>query len=77
MALEPTQYYLNTLAGTVGLTKQQCLVRLAGVTDENTAQDAANKYASTHPTRKSIAGALSAKAGIAMCDAQDASRRIS
>jgi hypothetical protein len=70
-----TQGYLNTKAGTVGLTKQQCLIKLAGAGGAGrTAQDAANNYAGT--VGRSIASALSKKAGIANRDAQDASRRI-
>jgi hypothetical protein len=74
---QTTQDYLNTQAGTVGLTKQQCLVRLAGVTDLNTAQDAANKYASVHPTRRTTAGALNIKVSQVGMTAQDAARRLS
>lgn len=46
--LRTTQEYLNAKLGTVGLTKQQCLARLANVSENSATVDiSANIYAST------------------------------
>lgn len=73
--MEPTQDNLNRKLGTVGLTKQQCLQRLAGPAGEGrTAQEAANLYAGT--VGKTTQDALNTKAGTVGLTTQDASRRI-
>lgn len=74
--MENTQDYLNRKAGTVGLTKQQCLQRLFGPAGEGmTTQDAANNYAGGIAGR-TIQDALNRKAGTVGLTTQDASRRI-
>lgn len=83
--LKTEQDYLNTKAGTVGLTKQQTLQRLFGAvgsdpTNPMTAQDAANNYATTGTTF-SIAEALRRKVGGATATntdiyGQEAARRL-
>lgn len=61
--IKTTQEYLNDTLGTVGLSRQQCLQRLAGAGAIGmTTQDAANNYAGTN-LRKTIQGALNHKAG--------------
>lgn len=62
--LRTTQEYLNAKAGTVGLTKQQCLQYLAGAGAIGmTAQDAALNYAGLN-TRTTIQEALDRKVGV-------------
>lgn len=77
--LRTTQEYLNAKAGTVGLTKQQCLQYLAGSGAIGmTAMDAANNYAGT-PLRMNIGQAINFKAGtmgnVDMTE-QEAARRL-
>ena len=47
LIIRTTQEYLNAKLGTVGLTKQQCLARLAGVPETQTVDISANAYAAT------------------------------
>ena len=65
--LRTTQEYLNAKLGTVGLTKQQCLQRLAGgvaplASNPMTAQDSALNYGATN-SRTTVQGALKTKVG--------------
>lgn len=78
-----TQQYLNTKAGTVGLTKQQALQYLAGAGAIGmTAQDAARNYAGAGPGNddRSIQQSLKHKIGAAGSDlditSQEAARRL-
>lgn len=78
--LRTTQDYLNAKAGTVGLTKQQCLQRLAGAGAIGmTAQDAALNYAASNG-RGTIQDALKSKAGASASGvditSQEAARRL-
>lgn len=72
MALQQTtQERLNNKLGTVGLTIQQCLQRLAGPAGQAmTAQDAANNYAGTQG--KTVEDALNTKVGKVGWTKQDA-----
>lgn len=68
--LRTTQEYLNAKLGTVGLTKQQCLIRLAGLSEQDaTADVAASNYAGT--PRQSEQIALKNKVGAACKDADN------
>lgn len=79
--LRTTQEYLNAKAGTVGLTKQQCLQYLAGAGAIGmTAQDAANYYAATgdhfrvqHALKNKVGGATASNVDITT---QEAARRL-
>ncbi len=83
--LRTTQEYLNAKLGTVGLTKQQCLQRLAGgvaplASNPMTTQDSANNYAGTTELH-TTAGALRRKVGGAVASntdmyGQEAARRL-
>ncbi len=73
--LRTTQEYLNAKLGTVGLTKQQCLQRLAGAvgslaSNPMTAQDAALNYAGLN-SRTTIQDALNRKVGVPITTAID------
>lgn len=73
--LRTTQEYLNAKAGTVGLTKQQALARLAGVSENSMSHgDAANNYAGT--TGRSGQEALNVKVGTTGLTKQEAARRL-
>ncbi len=85
--LRTTQEYLNDKAGTVGLSKQQCLQRLAGpagslISNPMTAQDAARNYAGSGPGGydRSTSQSIKHKAGASGSDVditgQEAARRI-
>ncbi len=77
-----TQEYLNIKAGTVGLTKQECLQRLSGRTIVNNnvvdSQDCANTYASTSGPVETIQDALNNKVGYVQnaLTTQEAVRRL-
>lgn len=79
--LRTTQEYLNAKAGTVGLSKQQCLQRLAGAGAIGmTAQDAALNYAGLND-RSSVQNAIKNKVGGATArdndiTEQEAARRL-
>ncbi len=75
-----TQEYLNIKAGTVGLTKQECLQRLSGrtIVSNNVvdSQDCSNSYAST--TGKTVQDSMNnkvASVGNALTT-QEAARRL-
>lgn len=76
-----TQEYLNYKAGTVGLTKQQCLQRLAGAAGIGmTSQDAALNYAGLND-RSTLQNAIKNKVGGATATdvnmtTQEAARRL-
>ena len=83
--LRTTQEYLNAKAGTVGLSKQQCLQRLAGgvaplASNPMTAQDAARNYAGAGTADRSIQASLKQKGGAPTSGvdftSQEAARRI-
>ncbi len=74
--LRTTQEYLNAKCGTVGLTKQQCLARLAGM-NMQTQKDhgtLANNYAGT--TGRTTQEALNVKVGTTGLTKQEAARRL-
>lgn len=75
--LRTTQEYLNAKLGTVGLSKQQCLVRLAGfLGDGPTSDTAANIYAGVSGYTEQ--NALNIKVGESALDfgKQEAARRL-
>lgn len=73
--LRTTQEYLNAKLGTVGLTKQQCLARLAGVSENSyTAADAANNYAGT--VGRTGQEAMNVKVANVGLTKQEAARRL-
>lgn len=76
--IRTTQEYLNAKLGTVGLTKQQCIQRLAGDTTGSTFGHAANEYAATVGLGYSGQAALNIKAGNSdlTLSKQEAARRI-
>lgn len=80
--LRTTQEYLNAKLGTVGLSKQQCLQRLAGAGAIGmTAQDAARNYAgASAPADATIQASLKLKVGAAASGVdittQEAARRL-
>jgi hypothetical protein len=85
--LRTTQEYLNAKAGTVGLTKQQCLQRLFGAvgslaSNPMTAQDSARNYAGAGPggADRAISQSLKHKVGAAASGVdiygQEAARRL-
>ncbi len=77
--LRTTQEYLNDKLGTVGLTKQQCLIRLAGLTEQDsTFNRAANAYAGTLGLGYSGQNALNIKVAESALDLgkQEAARRL-
>lgn len=77
--LRTTQDYLNAKLGTVGLTKQQCLIRLAGLAQQDaTFGRAANAYAGTLGLGYSGQAALNIKVGNSdlTLGKQEAARRL-
>lgn len=84
--LRTTQEYLNAKLGTVGLTKQQCLQRLAGgiaplASNPMTGQDSAKIYGTTAGVDVTIQKALKNKVGGATArdvdmTTQEAARRL-
>jgi hypothetical protein len=62
--LRTTQEYLNAKLGTVGLSKQQCLIRLAALAAQDaTTNVAASNYAGT--PNQTTQNALKNKVGVA------------
>lgn len=62
--LRTTQEYLNDKLGTVGLTKQQCIIRLAGNVPQNaTRNEAWNNYAPASVTLETAQDAANDKIG--------------
>lgn len=77
--LRTTQEYLNAKLGTVGLTKQQCMIRLAGLAQQDaTFGHAANTYAGTVGLGYSGQAALNIKVGNSGLNLskQEAARRL-
>lgn len=78
--LRTTQEYLNAKLGTVGLTKQQCMIRLANLAEQDsTFGRAANRYAGTSGLGYSGQKALNVAGGNTspdMLSKQEAARRI-
>lgn len=75
--LRTTQEYLNAKLGTVGLTKQQCLIRLAGLADQTATRTTAwNAYAATLGTGRSAQEAANVKVANTGLTIQEAARRL-
>jgi hypothetical protein len=76
--LRTTQEYLNAKLGTVGLTKQQCLIRLAALADQTATQDiSANAYAgTTGRTAQEALNVKTAQTQVTTFTKQEAARRL-
>lgn len=75
--LRTTQEYLNAKLGTVGLTKQQCIIRLAGLVEQDAPRSRAwNAYAGTLGTGRTAQEAANVKVANAGLSIQEVARRL-